>query len=41
MANLQETVAKRFPDVEMAQGETLELNVSDKQLHDLVTTLRN
>lgn len=41
MANLQETVAQKFPEVEVAQGETLELNVPDKVWHDLATTLRN
>ena len=41
MANIQDTVAKLFPEVEIAQGETLELNVPDSGWHQLCTTLRN
>ena len=40
MANLQETVAGQFPEVEIAQGETLELNVPDAKWHELAATLK-
>ncbi|MDE7388683.1 MAG: NADH-quinone oxidoreductase subunit C, partial [Muribaculaceae bacterium] len=41
MANIQETVAAKFPEVEIAQGETLELTAPDARWHDLCTTLKN
>ena len=41
MANIQETIAKQFPEVEFAQGETLELNVPDAKWHDVAAALKN
>lgn len=41
MANIQELVAKQYPEVEIAQGETLELTVPDAKWHSLATALRH
>jgi NADH-quinone oxidoreductase subunit C/D len=41
MANIQDTVAKQFPEVEIAQGQTLEFNAPDAKWHSLATTLKN
>lgn len=41
MANIQDIVAKQFPEVEFAQGETLELTVPDANWHSIATILRN
>lgn len=41
MANIQDIVAKQFPEVEFSQGETLELTVPDANWHSLATVLRN
>ncbi len=41
MANIQDIVAKQFPEVEFAQGETLELTVPDASWHSIATILRN
>ena len=40
MANIQETVAKLCPEVEFAEGQTLELNVPDSHWHQVATLLR-
>lgn len=40
MANIQETIAKQFPEVEIVQGETLELNVPDAKWHDVAAALK-
>ena len=40
MANIQDTVARLFPEVEIVQGETLELNVPDAKWHSLAAVLK-
>ena len=41
MANIQEIVAAKFPEVEITQGETVEFTVPDAKWHDLATMLRH
>lgn len=41
MANIQDIVAAQFPEVEITQGETVELTVPDAKWHTLATLLRN
>lgn len=41
MANIQDIVAKQFPEVEFAEGETLELTVPDAKWHSVAAMLRN
>lgn len=41
MADLQETVARLFPEATFEEGETLRVNIPDKDLHSLVKTLRD
>lgn len=40
MANIQDAVARLFPEVEIVQGETLELNVPDAKWHSLAAVLK-
>ncbi|MDE6119838.1 MAG: NADH-quinone oxidoreductase subunit D [Muribaculaceae bacterium] len=41
MANLQAIVAEKFPEAEIVNGETLELNVPDAKWHSLATMLKD
>lgn len=41
MAELQDKITKRFPGATFEEGEILLINIADKQLHELVKTLRD
>ena len=41
MANLQETISKKFPEATFEDGEILLVNIPDAKLHELVKTLRD
>ena len=41
MANLQETISAKFPEVTFGEGEILPVNIPDAKLHDLVKWLRD
>lgn len=41
MAELQDKITKRFPGASFEDGEILLIDIADKQLHDLVKTLRD
>lgn len=41
MANIQDLVARQFPQVECAQGETPEFTVADAQWHDFAVMLKD
>lgn len=41
MAELQDKITKRFPEATFEEGEILLINIADRQLHDLVKTLRD
>lgn len=41
MANIQDLVARQFPQVEFVQGETPEFTVADAQWHDFAVMLKN
>lgn len=41
MANIQEKIAKLFPEATFEQGDTLLINIPDARFHDLAKTLRD
>lgn len=41
MAELQENISKRFPGAKFEEGEILLINIDDKDLHELVKSLRD
>lgn len=41
MANLQEKIAKAFPEAKMTEGEILLVEIPDNKLHELVKSLRD
>ena len=41
MANIQDKIAKLFPEATFEEGEFLLINIPDEKLHDLCKTLRD